>query len=152
MTADLAAITGIEVPTGLFIGGEWTTNGRTLPVTDPATEDTLVEIADGTEQDALAAVAAAHEALPGWAATPPRERAECLRKAWALMIERSDAIARLMVLENGKALRDAKGEVTYAAEFFRWYAEEAVRIDGAVTTEPSIRTASSANQRKNSAA
>jgi succinate-semialdehyde dehydrogenase / glutarate-semialdehyde dehydrogenase len=137
VTADLAAITGIEVPTGLFIGGEWTTNGRTLPVTDPATEDTLAEISDGTEQDALAAVAAAHDALPGWAATPPRERAECLRRAWALMIERSEAIARLMVLENGKALRDARGEVTYAAEFFRWFAEEAVRIDGSVTRAPS---------------
>ena len=128
MTADLAALTGMDVPTGLFIGGEWTTSGRTIGVTDPATEDTLVEIADGTPDDALAAVAAAAAALPGWAATPPRQRAECLRKAWALMIERSDAIARLMVLENGKALRDAKGEVTYAAEFFRWYAEEAVRI------------------------
>jgi succinate-semialdehyde dehydrogenase/glutarate-semialdehyde dehydrogenase len=137
VTADLAAITGIEVPTGLFIGGEWTTNGRTLPVTDPATEETLVEITDATEQDALAAVAAAHEALPGWAATPPRERGECLRRAWALMIERSEAIARLMVLENGKALRDARGEVTYAAEFFRWFAEEAVRIDGSVTRAPS---------------
>ena len=79
-------------------------------------------------------MAAAHRALPGWAATPPRQRAECLRKAWALMIERSDAIARLMVLENGKALRDAKGEVIYAAEFFRWYAEEAVRIEGEVHT------------------
>jgi succinate-semialdehyde dehydrogenase/glutarate-semialdehyde dehydrogenase len=137
VTADLAAITGIQVPTGLFIGGEWTTNGRTLGVTDPATEDTLVEIADGTPENALAAVAAAHAALPGWAATPPRERAECLRRAWALMIERSEAIARLMVLENGKALRDARGEVGYAAEFFRWYAEEAVRLDGSVTTAPS---------------
>ncbi len=137
MTADLAALTGIQVPTGLFIGGEWTTNGRTIGVTDPATEDTLVEIADGTPDDALAAVAAAHQALPAWAATPPRQRAECLRKAWALMIERAEAIARLMVLENGKALRDARGEVTYAAEFFRWYAEEAVRIDGALTTAPS---------------
>jgi succinate-semialdehyde dehydrogenase/glutarate-semialdehyde dehydrogenase len=137
VTTDLAALAGIDVPTGLFIDGEWTTNGRTLPVTNPATEDTLVEITDGTPDDALAAVAAAHRALPGWAATPPRERAECLRKAWALMIERSEAIARLMVLENGKALRDARGEVIYAAEFFRWYAEEAVRIDGAVTTAPS---------------
>jgi succinate-semialdehyde dehydrogenase / glutarate-semialdehyde dehydrogenase len=137
VTSDLAAITGITVPTGLFIGGEWTTNGRTIPVTDPATEDTLVEIADATPEDGLAAVAAAHEALPAWAATPPRERGECLRRAWALMIERSEAIARLMVLENGKALRDARGEVIYAAEFFRWYAEEAVRIDGAVTTAPS---------------
>ncbi len=136
MSADLAALTGIDVPTGLFIDGEWTSNGRTLPVTDPATEETLVEIADGTPEDGLAAVAAAYRALPGWAATPPRQRAECLRKAWALMIERSESIARLMVLENGKALRDAQGEVTYAAEFFRWYAEEAVRIDGMVTTAP----------------
>jgi len=137
VSADLASLTGIEVPTGLFIGGEWGTNGKTLPVTDPATEDTLVEITDGTPEDGLAAVAAAHAALPGWSATPPRERAECLRRAWALMIERSEAIARLMVLENGKALRDARGEVIYAAEFFRWFAEEAVRIDGMVTTAPS---------------
>ena len=137
-TTDLAARTGIEVPTGLLIGGEWTAGGAgTLPVIDPATEDTLVEVASGTAEDALAAVAAAHEALPRWAATPPRERAEILRRAWALMIERADAIARLMVLENGKALRDAKAEVVYAAEFFRWYAEEAVRIDGAVMTAPS---------------
>jgi succinate-semialdehyde dehydrogenase/glutarate-semialdehyde dehydrogenase len=136
VTADLAELTGIDVPTGLFIDGEWTGSGRTLGVTNPATEDILVEIADGTTDDALAAVAAAHRALPGWAATPPRQRAECLRKAWALMIERSEAIARLMVLENGKALRDARGEVTYAAEFFRWYAEEAVRIDGEVHTAP----------------
>ena len=138
MTADLAALTGIEVPTGLLIGGEWTTGGAgTLAVTDPATEDALVEIANGTAEDALAAVAAAHEALPGWAATPPRERAECLRRAWALMLERSEAIARLMVLENGKTLRDARGEVVYAAEFFRWFAEEAVRIDGSIMTAPS---------------
>ena len=138
MTADLASLTGIEVPTGLLIGGEWRPGSAgTLGVTDPATEDTLVEIANGTPEDAIAAVAAAHAALPGWAATPPRQRAECLRRAWALMIERSEAIARLMVLENGKALRDARGEVTYAAEFFRWFAEEAVRIDGSVQTAPS---------------
>jgi succinate-semialdehyde dehydrogenase / glutarate-semialdehyde dehydrogenase len=136
-TTDLAAITGLSVPTGLLIGGEWTSGGAgTLGVVDPATEDTFTEVASAAPDDALAAVAAAHEALPGWAATPPRKRAECLRRAWALMIERADAIAKLMVLENGKALRDAKGEVTYAAEFFRWFAEEAVRIDGAVTTAP----------------
>jgi succinate-semialdehyde dehydrogenase/glutarate-semialdehyde dehydrogenase len=138
VTADLASLTGIEVPTGLLIGGEWRPGSAgTLGVTDPATEDTLVEIANGTPDDALAAVAAAHGALPAWAATPPRQRAECLRRAWALMIERSEAIARLMVLENGKALRDARGEVVYAAEFFRWFAEEAVRIDGSVQTAPS---------------
>ena len=138
MTADLASLTGIEVPTGLLIGGEWRPGSAgTLGVTNPATEDTLAEIANGTPEDAIAAVAAAHAALPGWAATPPRQRAECLRRAWALMIERSEAIARLMVLENGKALRDARGEVIYAAEFFRWFAEEAVRIDGSVMTAPS---------------
>ena len=138
MTADLASLTGIEVPTGLFIGGEWRAgSGGTLAVTDPATEEPLVDIADATPEDALAAVDAAHQALPGWSATPPRDRSECLRRAWALMIERSEAIARLMVLENGKALRDARGEVTYAAEFFRWFAEEAVRIDGSVMTAPS---------------
>ena len=137
-TTDLARVTGIDVPTGLLIGGEWRDGGAGgLAVIDPATEDPIAEVANATPDDALAAVAAAHAALPGWAATPPRERGECLRRAWALMIERSEAIARLMVLENGKALRDARGEVVYAAEFFRWFAEEAVRIDGSVTTAPS---------------
>ena len=138
-TADLAAITGIDVPTGLLIGGQWGKgrDGGLIPVTDPATEETIAEVADGTVEDALDAVGAAHAALPGWAATPPRERAECLRRAWALMMDRSEAIARLMVLENGKALPDARGEVTYAAEFFRWYAEEAVRLEGALITAPS---------------
>jgi succinate-semialdehyde dehydrogenase/glutarate-semialdehyde dehydrogenase len=124
-TADLAAITGIDVPTRLFVA-----------VTDPATEETIAEVADGTVEDALDAVGAAHAALPGWAATAPRQRGECLRRAWALMIERSEALARLMVLENGKALPDARAEATYAAEFFRWYAEEAVRLDGALVTAP----------------
>jgi succinate-semialdehyde dehydrogenase / glutarate-semialdehyde dehydrogenase len=138
-TADLAAITGIDVPTGLLIGGQWGKgrDGGLIPVTDPATEETIAEVADGTAEDALDAVGAAHAALPGWAATPPRERAECLRRAWALMMERSEAIARLMVLENGKALPDARGEATYAAEFFRWYAEEAVRLEGSLMTAPS---------------
>ena len=137
-TTDLAARTGIDVPTGLLIGGEWTAGqAGTIAVIDPATEDPIAEVASGTTGDALAAVTAAHDALPRWAATPPRQRAEILRRAWALMIERAEAIARLMVLENGKALRDARAEVTYAAEFFRWYAEEAVRIDGAVMTAPS---------------
>jgi len=137
-TADLAATTGIEVPTGLLIGGQWTkgAGGGLIGVTDPATEETIAEVADGTVEDALDAVSAAEAALPGWAATPPRHRAECLRRAWALMIERAEPLARLMVLENGKALPDARGEVSYAAEFFRWYAEEAVRLDGSVITAP----------------
>ena len=138
MTADLAAIDGIEVPTGLLIGGQWSA-GRagTLPVVNPATEDVLTEVADASPEDALEAVGAAAEALPRWSATSPRERAECLRRAFDLMTERSEQLARLMVLENGKALRDARGEVRYAAEFFRWYAEEAVRIDGSLTIAPS---------------
>ncbi len=139
MTPNLATLTGMDVPAGLLIGGEWTggRGGGQLPVIDPATEDVLAEVADGTAEDALDAVSAAHEALPGWAATPPRERAECLRRAFAIMTDRADALARLMVLENGKALRDAKAEAVYAAEFFRWYAEEAVRLDGGLSIAPS---------------
>jgi succinate-semialdehyde dehydrogenase / glutarate-semialdehyde dehydrogenase len=138
-TTDLAATVGMDVPTGLFIGGQWTKgrDGGLIGVTDPASEETIAEVADGTVEDALDAVGAAQAALPGWAATPPRERAECLRRAWALMMERSEAIARLMVLENGKALPDARGEASYAAEFFRWYAEEAVRLEGSLMTAPS---------------
>jgi succinate-semialdehyde dehydrogenase/glutarate-semialdehyde dehydrogenase len=136
-TTELASLTGMQVPTGLLIGGEWADGSAgTLPVIDPATEEAFTEVADATPEDALDAVDAAHQALPGWAATPPRQRAECLRKAWELMTDRAESIARLMVLENGKALRDARGEVTYAAEFFRWYAEEAVRIDGGIYTAP----------------
>ncbi|HEX4059625.1 MAG TPA: NAD-dependent succinate-semialdehyde dehydrogenase [Streptosporangiaceae bacterium] len=139
MTANLASLTGLDAPTGLLIGGEWTggRGGRQLSVVDPATEDVLTDVADATAEDALDAVAAAYQALPAWSATPPRERAECLRRAFALMTERADALARLMVLENGKALRDAKAEALYSAEFFRWYAEEAVRMEGSLSVAPS---------------
>jgi succinate-semialdehyde dehydrogenase/glutarate-semialdehyde dehydrogenase len=106
-------------------------------VLDPATEEPLAEVADGTVSDALDAVGAAHAALPGWGATAPRQRAEILRKAFELMTERAEQFARLMSAENGKSLRDARGEVTYAAEFFRWYAEEAVRVEGTVMRAPS---------------
>jgi len=138
VTADLATITGIDAPTGLLIGGQWSA-GRagTLPVINPATEEPVTEVADASPEDALDAVEAAAAALPGWAARPPRERAECLRRAYELMIARSEQLARLMVVENGKALRDARGEIIYAAEFFRWYAEEAVRIDGSLSVAPS---------------
>jgi succinate-semialdehyde dehydrogenase / glutarate-semialdehyde dehydrogenase len=138
VTADLATITGIDPPTGLLIGGSWTTGqAGVLPVVDPATEEAVAEVASASIEDALDAVTAAHDALPGWAATPPRQRGECLRRAWELMIQRSDALARLMVVENGKALKDAKAEISYAAEFFRWYAEEAVRNEGSLVTAPS---------------
>ena len=139
MTADLTALTGIDVPTSLLIGGERAGGraGATFPVLDPATEEPLAEVADGTVEDALDAVGAAQAALPGWAATPPRQRAEILRRAFELMIARGEQFARLMSAENGKSLRDARGEAAYAAEFFRWYAEEAVRIEGTLMRAPS---------------
>jgi succinate-semialdehyde dehydrogenase/glutarate-semialdehyde dehydrogenase len=133
----ITELTGIDVPTGLLIGGEWAKKSETFPVLDPATEEPLAEVADGTVSDALDAVSAAHDALPGWAATPPRQRAEVLRKAFELMTERAEQFARLMSAENGKSLRDARGEAVYAAEFFRWYAEEAVRIEGTLMRAPS---------------
>jgi succinate-semialdehyde dehydrogenase/glutarate-semialdehyde dehydrogenase len=138
VAADLATITGMSAPTGLLIGGQWS-QGRagSLPVIDPATEDPIAEVASATPDDALDAVSAASEALPGWAATPPRVRGECLRRAYELMIADTEALARLMVMENGKALKDARAEISYAAEFFRWFSEEAVRIDGMVTRAPS---------------
>jgi succinate-semialdehyde dehydrogenase/glutarate-semialdehyde dehydrogenase len=138
LTADLAAIAGIDAPTGLLIGGQWSAGRRgVLPVNNPATEEPIAEVADASVEDALDAVGAAAEALPGWAATAPRQRGECLRRAFELMNERAESLARLMVCENGKALPDARGEITYAAEFFRWYAEEAVRNEGALSVAPS---------------
>ena len=135
----ISELTGIDVPTGLFIGGEWAgaRGGSTFPVLDPATEESIIEVADGSVEDALDAVGAAHAALPGWAATPPRQRAEILRKTFELMTQRAESIARLMSAENGKSLRDARGEAAYAAEFFRWYAEEAVRMEGTLMRAPS---------------
>jgi succinate-semialdehyde dehydrogenase/glutarate-semialdehyde dehydrogenase len=132
----ITELTGIDVPTGLLIGGEWLKGNATFPVLDPATEEPLAEVADGTASDALDAVTAASAALPGWAATAPRQRGEVLRKAYELMTARSEQFARLMSAENGKSLRDARGEATYAAEFFRWYAEEAVRIEGTLMRSP----------------
>jgi succinate-semialdehyde dehydrogenase/glutarate-semialdehyde dehydrogenase len=139
VSAKVTELAGIEVPTRLLIGGEWTAGrgGGTLPVIDPATEDPVAEVADGTVDDALDAVSAAHDALAAWAATPPRQRAECLRRTFELMTDNAEPLARLMALENGKALRDARAEAAYSAEFFRWYAEEAVRMDGVLMQAPS---------------
>jgi succinate-semialdehyde dehydrogenase/glutarate-semialdehyde dehydrogenase len=125
------------VETDLFIGGKWIPAESRFDVLDPATGDVIASVADGSVSDSLAAVDAASAAGPDWAATAPRKRSEILRRAFELMTERADELAKLISLENGKALVDAKGEVTYAAEFFRWYAEEAVRADGTVATAPS---------------
>jgi succinate-semialdehyde dehydrogenase / glutarate-semialdehyde dehydrogenase len=138
VAADLSSITGMTAPTDLLIGGQWSPGGAgVLPVLDPATEDPIAEVANATPTDAIEAVDAAHQALADWAATAPRIRGECLRRAYELMIADAEPLARLMVMENGKALRDARAEITYAAEFFRWFSEEAVRIDGMVTRAPS---------------
>ena len=103
---------------------------------DPSTGEVVAAVAKAGTDDVDAAIAAAAAAHPDWAATPPRERGEVLRKAFELMIERSDELAFLMALEMGKSLTDAKGEVTYAAEFFRWYSEEAVRVGGELRMSP----------------
>jgi succinate-semialdehyde dehydrogenase / glutarate-semialdehyde dehydrogenase len=123
----------------LFIGGQSVpaADGGRFDVIDPATGDVLQTVANGTVEDAIAAVDAADAAAPAWAATAPRARGEILRRAYQLMTERADELARLISQENGKALPDALGEVLYAAEFFRWYSEEAVRIPGTLATAPS---------------
>jgi succinate-semialdehyde dehydrogenase/glutarate-semialdehyde dehydrogenase len=137
-TADDTATAG-SAPTELLIGGHWrpASDGARISVLNPATGAELASVASGGVEDGLAAVAAAHDAGPAWAATAPRARGEILRRAFELMTARAEDLATLIVLENGKALADARGEVGYAAEFFRWYAEEAVRGQGSVQTAPS---------------
>jgi succinate-semialdehyde dehydrogenase / glutarate-semialdehyde dehydrogenase len=128
----------IGAPTQLLIAGKWVdaSDRLTFEVDDPATGEVIAEVANGSVEDGLAAVTAASDALPAWAATAPRQRAEVLRRTFELMTQRAEDFARLIVRENGKALSDARGEVAYAAEFFRWYAEEAVRAEGHVQTAP----------------
>jgi succinate-semialdehyde dehydrogenase/glutarate-semialdehyde dehydrogenase len=129
----------IDVPTDLFVAGTWrpASGGRRLEVSDPATGSVLATVADADTDDATAAVDAAAAAAADWAATSPRSRADLLMRAFDLMRERSEELALLISLENGKSLSDARGEVAYAAEFFRWYAEEGVRLRGQVGHAPS---------------
>jgi succinate-semialdehyde dehydrogenase/glutarate-semialdehyde dehydrogenase len=131
-------------PTQVFVGGEWrdASGGRSFRVEDPSTGETLTEVADGGPDDALTALGAAATAQEAWAAHPPRERGEILRRAFEAMLSRADELALLMTLEMGKPLREARAEVAYAAEFFRWFSEEAVRIDGrySVSTDGRART------------
>ena len=127
------------VPTGLFIGGQWqpAENAGTLPVEDPSTGSVLAEVADASPADGMRALDAAAKAQTSWAAISPRERSEILRRAYELLIERQDDLALLMTLEMGKPLAEARGEIAYAAEFFRWFSEEAVRIEGSFAVAPS---------------
>lgn len=124
--------------TDLYINGTWTkgTSGERFDVINPATEAVLASVASADIADADAALDAAEAAMKDWAARTPRQRSEVLRKAWELMTARLDEFAHLITLENGKARADAMGEATYAAEFFRWFAEEAVRADGMITHAP----------------
>jgi len=128
-----------EFGSGLYINGKWreSRDGRRFSVINPADESVLAQVADGTEADAQDAVDAAAEAQPAWAARSPRERGEILRKAFELIIAREDFFARIITRENGKALPDALGEIRYAAEFFRWFSEEAVRNLGSLSVAPS---------------
>ncbi len=128
-----------NVPTDLYIGGKWrkSSDNQRFDVIDPATEKTIASVASASVEDARAAVDAASAAMEGWAAKKPRERAEVLRKAFELILRDTERFAKLMTIENGKALADSRAEVAYAAEFFRWYAEEAVRNIGDVSRAPS---------------
>jgi succinate-semialdehyde dehydrogenase/glutarate-semialdehyde dehydrogenase len=127
-----------KVPTELIIGGVHrpASDGATFDVFDPATGELLVAVASGSVDDALACVDAASAAAKSWAATAPRRRSEILQRTYQLMVERAEELAMLITAENGKALSDARGEVLYSAEFFRWYAEEAVRIRGDIQVAP----------------
>ncbi len=130
------------VPKGLFIAGEWrdSSDGSSLAVDDPATGEILTHVADATVDDGRAALDAAVAAQSDWARTPPRDRAELLRAAYEKITERADEFAMLMTLEMGKTLAESRGEVTYGAEFFRWFSEEAVRVHGRYSTAPNGAT------------
>jgi succinate-semialdehyde dehydrogenase/glutarate-semialdehyde dehydrogenase len=120
------------VPKDLYIGGAWraASGGGTLTVEDPATGKALCEVADAQPDDALAALAAAADKQAEWAAWAPRERGEILRRSYQAIVEQTDELALLMTLEMGKAVKESKAEIGYAAEFFRWFSEEAVRVHG----------------------
>ncbi len=136
MTSQRAVVDNVSK--GIYVAGQWqeASAGGSFPVEDPGTGEPLCEIADGQAEDASAALDAAVEAQPGWAATPARERGEILRRAWQLMTDRVDDLALLMTLEMGKSLAESAAEVTYAAEFFRWFSEQAVRIEGRYAQNP----------------
>src|ERR1700760_450396 len=124
-----------EVPKQLYIGGEWRDGAKgTLSVEDPSTGESLCEVADASTDDAKAALTAAVDAGPAWFDHAPRERGEILRRAFEAITARSDELALLMTLEMGKPLAESKAEIAYGAEFFRWFSEQAVRIDGRYST------------------
>ena len=127
----------MKLKTELYINGQWIKGAGSLPVMNPSTGELIAEISTADEAQCDAALQAAYAAFPSWSKTPPRIRSEILRKAFEIMTAESDQIARVISMENGKTFTDAKGEVSYAAEFFRWFAEEAVRTPGDFRQAPS---------------
>ncbi|MEU6185009.1 NAD-dependent succinate-semialdehyde dehydrogenase [Nocardia sp. NPDC047038] len=124
------------VPRGLFIQGQWRATTRTLPVFDPSTGGLLCEVADANPDDGRAALDAACAAQADWAATAPRERSDLLMRVHRALLADTDRLGLIATLEMGKPLAEARGEIAYAAEFFRWFAEEAVRLDGGYMPAP----------------
>lgn len=140
MTQNLPVVE--QVKKQLFIGGTWrdAEGGATLEVDNPATGGELARVADGSVADGAAALAAAADTQAEWARSAPRDRSETLRAAYELIVERTDVFAELMTLEMGKPLAESRGEVAYGSEFFRWFAEEAVRVSGRYSTAPNGAT------------
>ncbi len=138
ITADQEAAVVAGTPTSLYVGGRWraASGGGAFDVHDPSTGQSLCQVADATPADGMAALDAAVAAQASWAKHPPRERGEILRRAYEALMDRQDELALLMTLEMGKPLAEARGEIAYGAEFFRWFAEEAVRIHGDYRVAP----------------
>ena len=126
----------MQLKTQLFIDGKWLDGQSTIAVTDPSDNSTIANVAVASDEHCVAAIDAASNAFKSWAKTAPRVRAEILRKAFEIMVAESDRLAEIITKENGKVLSDAKGEILYAAEFFRWFSEEAVRINGEFRAAP----------------
>ncbi len=126
----------MQLKTQLFIDGKWLDGTSSIAVTDPSDNSTIANVAVASDEHCVAAIDAASNAFKSWAKTAPRVRAEILRKAFEIMVAESDRLAEIITKENGKVLSDAKGEILYAAEFFRWFSEEAVRINGEFRSAP----------------
>jgi succinate-semialdehyde dehydrogenase/glutarate-semialdehyde dehydrogenase len=127
----------MQLKTQLYIDGKWVDGASTIPVTDPSNESIIANVSVATDAQCTLAVDAASRAFKTWSKTAPRIRGEILRKAFEIMVAEADRLAEIISKENGKVLTDAKGEILYAAEFFRWFSEEAVRINGEFRTAPS---------------
>jgi succinate-semialdehyde dehydrogenase/glutarate-semialdehyde dehydrogenase len=141
ITAENEAVVVAGAPRRLLVDGTWgdASGGRTFPVEDPSRGEALAEVADGSPADAISALDAACAAAPGWARRAPRERGDLLYRAHCAVKAALEELALLVTLENGKPLEQSRSEVLYAAEYLRWYAEEAVRIEGGYQTSPDGR-------------